>query len=116
MLFRSSYDVTFNTLMQSILTHKGIVSKDQTKYSELTFMDKITQTTFRLLRRLRGGGMLWRRLMQGIVNKIFPYRQYELPEATYLGKELETNKRFYEDLLRDKKGYRVYEEGTHRKL
>tara|TARA_B100000902_G_scaffold8533_1_gene10685 strand:- start:195 stop:1190 length:996 start_codon:yes stop_codon:yes gene_type:complete len=60
---------------------------DSRAFIELSFLEKITQFPERFIKRiiLSYG---WRFFMQSFVNKILPYKKYELPENIYRNVEL----------------------------
>ena len=94
----NSFDHIFDNYAKKIETNFEEISN--VKFSRKRLTKKIALSLVRIFR--------WRFLMQNIVNKILPYKRFELPKSTYLGRNIEKNKEIYENLLLSEKKYYIY--------
>ena len=62
-----------------------------------------------LKRRFRNV-LVWRKFMQKIIGKVFPYRKWELPDKVHLGRYFADNSEYHRDLI-NKGGFMMIEAG-----
>ena len=67
---------------------------DSRAFAELSFLEKIKQLPYRSINRIISS-FGWRFLMQSFVDRLLPYKKYQLPEHIYRNVELaEKNDKF----------------------